>query len=226
MEALAAAITGVSLGFLFVHWAMRSRVEARREAGPLLIYGWDIIPRRMAILVLILATCWAVHAVWHDVLAGQSYFGILLVATIGTSVVCSLFPSTPVMYGIGRSWIEFHEGGIVSGAVGQGSVFTPWHRIAYCQWLDSKGTLSIYSFDPIKVVRSKRQAVAEVLLARTEVRDPSGKTLNPDFVRPEAPPERPWPDRRPFQFELKTILLLMTFLASALAWWATHFRAK
>jgi hypothetical protein len=83
--------------------------------------------------------------------------------------------------------------------------------------------LSIYSFEPFRVARSKRQAVTEILLTRTEVRDPAGKVLNPGFVRPEPPrgdTGRLGP--RWVQFDLKTVILLAALACSALAWWAVH----
>ena len=220
MQQLAATLTGISLGIFLLHLFMRNRTEACHEAGPVLIHV-GAFRRGTAILMLLLVTLSMVNSTWDAFCTGRDCFAIFVLTMTWTFVVAGVFMNNSLRNTFRFSWIEFHEGGIVSNLMGQGTVITPWHRVAYCQWLDSAGTLSIYSFEPFKVVRSKRQAVTEVLLARTELRDPSGEVLNPDFVRPEAPPERAEPIRRPFQYEIKTLLLLMLFASAAFAWVGT-----
>jgi hypothetical protein len=225
MEALVAAVSGLCLGLFLVRMWVRWRdTGLYRVAGGLLTNDWGI---RWSIIIVIIPfalwlVLWAALSEPRDWFRGWKTSDFFFTGAMLTFLWSLVRHSSAV--GFMMPWIELREDGVVSGGGrDRDLIVVPWRRVRYCQWLDPGNKLSIYSFEPFRVARSKQQAVTDILLTRTEVRGPAGNVLNPEFVRPEPPrgdAERLGP--RWFQFDVKTLVLLAVLAFSALAWWAIH----
>ena len=218
MELFAAVLTGVLLALFLWHVTIGAHAKAREKAGKLL----GKISRRRPTGLQIIA--WGVAAVELVLIA----YGVAthdqtpFLASYGAYVALWIV----IVAHVSSRDLELREHGVILSG-NRASPLVPWSQVRYCKWFDSHGRFFIQLSSrniTFKTDPAQADAVAEVLLPRVELRDETGKVLNPDRkpVGPDVPDVR---EPRRYQFDLRTLLLFMIVAGSAFAWLGIHLRA-
>ncbi|MCX7425121.1 MAG: hypothetical protein NTW96_05770 [Planctomycetia bacterium] len=226
MESFAALLTGVLLAMFLWYLAASVRARTRTMAGKLLERIPRPRPSRGQLLAwgsaAILLPVFVLHSfvpgteqppcVFATFLSGFTWLSLMLLAHVSSRD------------------LELREHGLIL----PGSDFVAWHQVRYCKWLSSDREFFISYGEFVIQLRVRNatfetrptrvEAVTAVLLPRVELRDETGKVLNPHreplqvcFPRDGAP--------NPLQFHLRTLFVLLVVASSAFAWLGIHLQA-
>ena len=217
MELIAALLTAFLFWLFLSHCVTSARERARQRAGRLLLKLGRPLSYRRWIIALIIAGLLIVA------------FTVVLIAFEGFDHPMVVFQWAMAVLNFGIlplsmfARIEFRERGILSFA-GMGANLLPWHSIKYCKWSTAPQNLFVQcsrSVSSYKIRSTRIERATAVLAQQVELRDVTGKVLNPEFQPPRADAEAE-PFR--FQFTLRTLLLFVLVASSAFSWAGIRFQ--
>ena len=216
MELFAALLTGILSGgfFLYLHVGRFSR--SRQQAGTLLYQS--------------LARFWMSRSRYYLILFVIFLLPSLLSISTPFFVFINTFGSCclAIFFWTASRGPELREQGILLPFNGLSLI--PWDQVWYCKWLVDRHTLLVMTglkTEKLKIMPEHADQVSEILVQRVRLFDANNNALNPDFDPPKpASSETVQPIRVPFQFDLRTLLLLMVVASAASAWLGIHLRTQ
>jgi Leucine-rich repeat (LRR) protein len=241
MELLCALLMGIFLWLCFISGIKSLRIGVREDAGLLLETvncSNKINTLRNRLLICSCYVCY------------PFFLGLIIARNNGTSVdwyaffqivlwTWLLFGLAPVIIqGHKQRFLQIRENGIVFTHENdhyQRYHFIPWRDINFCKWVPSEEILLIQKQNgalDFHIAANHCKNTIETLGRFVDVRDQNDNIIPAPLDRPlaNAPNNTLKPKlslKRPlFQFDLRTLLLLMMVFASGFSWYGIRYRHR
>jgi hypothetical protein len=233
MELFYAILTGVFLWLFFLSYIESLRNGIREDAGKLIVnvsYSNPTHLQKSKILYFIALIFFIYVIVSASNREGPSIGGLCF-SSIVMMTWLLLNYLTILIRGINERGLQLWERGIVYTKENDQYHryhFIHWANLQYCKWVLSESKLIVQSRrDALDfyIAANQSETVIETIGRYVEIRDHNDKVLAaPANVQKENSPTTPKQKRSIFQFDLRTLMLLMLMAASGFSWYGIRDR--
>ena len=222
MELFLALLTGVLTGLLVGHFNRIGRRRVRERAGKLLCRVRLQRPTMAQMFCVLFATI-LMGIMVHMFVKGRvyTYYAPFILGWLG------LLITLIVAFGLASTRdLEIWEYGCL---LPRSFCLLTWHRMRYVKWMKPRGRICFMG----RLVRStlsidvaQMAAVTKILFSRVELLDQEGDVMNPEMEYAYERSLLPKGGQFPFQFDLRSLMLLVVVAAVASSWAGVHVQAQ